>query len=446
MRCMRGRERFVALALALSGLAGCGVTYTSPGVARAAGADVRIVPLDTAGLARANATPYTPRSLPAAFATLTGGGQPRGLGALPDPPGGAGTVAAQMRLPPVRTPEPYRIGVGDVVLLATRTSPDTVEELSGLLAAQNQRQGYTVRDDGAVSIPEVGAVTLAGLTLDEAETRLFEVLVERQFDPAFSLEIAEFNSARVAVGGAVGDARVVSLGLTPATLGSALAEAGGPVVGDPGTASIRLYRDGTLYQMPVDSYLAQPRLQSLPVFAGDAIYVDTGTDLDRALAYYRQQIDVIALRQSARAAALDALSTEIAIRRAGLDEQRSLFAERDRLGAIPRDYVYLAGEVTAQSRVPLPYEQRATLADVLFDQGGIPIATGDMGQIYVLRAGPGGEITAWHLDAGNVALLTLATRMEMRPNDIVFVAEQRITAWNRALQQVFPTILNRAAQ
>ncbi len=93
--------------------------------------------------------------------------------------------------------------MGDVVLLATKSGASTVEELSGLLAAQNRRQGYTVQDDGgAIAIPDVGRIMLGGMTLEEAEAELFQALVENQIDPSFSLEIAEFNSQRVAVGGA----------------------------------------------------------------------------------------------------------------------------------------------------------------------------------------------------------------------------------------------------
>ena len=54
-----------------------------------------------------------------------------------------------------------------------------------------------------------------------------------------------------------------------------------------------------------------------------------------------------------------------------------------------------------------------------------------------------GAITAWHLDASNAVNLTLMTRMTMRPDDIVFIEQQPITTWNRALQQALP-LLNQA--
>jgi polysaccharide export outer membrane protein len=38
--------------------------------------------------------------------------------------------------------------------------------------------------------------------------------------------------------------------------------------------------------------------------------------------------------------------------------------------------------------------------------------------------------------------MSLATRFKMQPNDIVFIAEQPITRWNRALKQVFPSVIS----
>nr|WP_272209961.1 polysaccharide biosynthesis/export family protein [Marinicella sp. W31]MDC2875808.1 polysaccharide biosynthesis/export family protein [Marinicella sp. W31] len=78
-----------------------------------------------------------------------------------------------------------------------------MNEINGLLSAQNARQGFTVQDDGAIAIPTVGRVAIGGMTLEEAQSALFQNLVQSQIDPNFNLEITEFNSQRVAVGGAV---------------------------------------------------------------------------------------------------------------------------------------------------------------------------------------------------------------------------------------------------
>ena len=197
----------LALAAALIVPAGCGVVYQSPTVSRAAGAgmDVRTIDLTPETVLLANRSPYSPRSLPREFYSAASARQGAGLGALPDAPDTPeqrpGTL--QLRLPPDLQPAPYRIGVGDVVLLATKETGSSIEQLSGLLAAQTKRQGYTVSDDGAISIPDIGAVEIAGLTLQEAQDRIFRFLLDNQIDPAFSLEVTGFNSQRVTVGGAV---------------------------------------------------------------------------------------------------------------------------------------------------------------------------------------------------------------------------------------------------
>jgi polysaccharide export outer membrane protein len=436
--------RAIVAGALLLGLSACGVTYQSPSVRE--GDDdtpVTVVEMTLAAVQQANASPYVPRSLPQAFYAAAGTGSITQAGALPAPPFLPDATRQRLDYRPLPdvAPSPYRIGVGDVLLLATRGNGSTVEQLSGLLAATNQRDGYTVRDDGTIAIPEVGTVALAGLTVEEAEQQVFQVLVANNIDPAFSLEVAEFNSQKVAVGGAVGRPALVPITLNETTLGTALVAAGGITARDREFASIRIYRDGTLYQIPLDIYLEQPNLQKKRLLGGDAVFVDTSYDLDRALTFYRARIDVISLRTTAKSAALAALETEIGLQRNALEERRSNFERRLDLDAEARDYIYLTGEVNTQARVPLPFGQTASLADVLFDEGGFDTTTGDPSQIYVLRSGSGANVVAYHLDARNAAKIVLATRFEMRPDDVVFIEEQPITKWSRSLQQLFPSLL-----
>ena len=436
---------FIALALFLGG---CGVTYTSPSVnTKDEDVPVTVIPLNVQSVQAANKSKYSPRGLPEVFFGTAGSGSLRGAGALPAAPLTAKqrreTIVA--RIPENIEPTPYQIGIGDVLLLATRGGTDTLEQLSGLLAAQNQRQGYTVRDDGAIAIPQIGTVQLAGMTLQEAEDAMFRRLVESQIDPSFSIEVAEFNSKRVAVGGAVKNTSLLPITLNPLSLGEALTAAGGFSVKDEEFSVIRIYRDGALYQIPVETYLSDSKLRDLLLQNGDAVYVDTTYDLDRAFEYYKQQIDVISLRANARGIALNALNSEIGLQRSALQERRDIFLARNELDAVERDYVYLTGEVQNQARVALPFGRQATLADVLYDEGGFDNTTGDPSQIYILRAQKSsGQVTAFHLDTENAANIVLATQMEMRPNDVVFIEEQPITKWGRALQQLFPVLLSTA--
>jgi polysaccharide export outer membrane protein len=225
-------------------------------------------------------------------------------------------------------------------------------------------------------------------------------------------------------------------------LNEALAAVGGVETTDLEFASVRIYRGGELYQIPLDDLNGSSELQRLELLDGDSVYVDTEFQLDRAEAYFEQQIRVAELHRTMRTSALAELGAEISIRRLQLDEERSNFRDRLAIEAVERDYVYLTGEVGEQIRYAMPFERQSSLADALFEAGGIAVSTGDPGQIYVLRdTNTGGPVVAWHLDGSNVVNMVLATRFELRPNDIVFVAEQPVTRWNRVVQQLTPSLI-----
>lgn len=443
--------RILSLTLCL-GLIGCGAIYQSPKIREGVvdGAKVRVIGLTPETALAANSQPYSPRSLPAAFGTTAGtyGSGPSGAGVLPSPANlpESRPVSMETRLPPTPPSAPYRIGVGDVLLLGTKISGQPMSELSGLTPMDRTRQGYTVQDDGAIAIPDVGRVRVGGMTLEEAESALLRRLVEQQVDPSFSLEVAEFNARKVSIGGAVAKPGVAPITLIPLTLDAALAASGGIAAPERESAVIRIYRDGGLYEVPVAEFLRSPEYQKLRLVDGDAVYVDADYDLNRAEAYFTEQIQVSQLRASLRTQAISALSQEVAVRRNELEEQRSVFASRLELGAEKRDYVYLTGAVGRQGRWAMPFEQKASLADVLYDGGaGVPTKTGNPRQIYVLRGSPDprefGGLTAWHLDAGSATGILLATRFEMRPDDVVFVSEQAVTKWNNVISQITPSLI-----
>ena len=59
-----------------------------------------------------------------------------------------------------------------------------------------------------------------------------------------------------------------------------------------------------------------------------------------------------------------------------------------------------------------------------------------------LVAGSERGITIDIANTTTTANITIATQMEMRPNDVVFIEEQPITKWNRALSQFFPPLIS----
>lgn len=446
----------IACLLATAFLGACDIVYHSPKINPVLGKDstVRVVAITPETVLSANRSQYTPKTLPSVFFQTTGTQSVAytGAGSLPDPVVDRTfrPTALALRVPPTVTQEAYKIGVGDVLLLATPSSGSTVEQLSGLLAASNSRQGYTVQDDGAIAIPNVGRVVVAGLTLEESEAALFQALVNNQIDPTFSLEIAEFNSRKVSIGGAVAAATVIPIALTPLYLDEALTAAGGVTSDDLDYTSIRIYRDGNLYQVPLKELYSNTSLQRIQLKDGDSVFVDTEFELDKAQAYFEEQIRIAEYRQQARIQALNSLNTEFTILRNDLAEARSNYQARVALDAVDRDYAYLTGEVGNQTRYALPLGQIASLADALYGEGrGLPNRTANAKEIYVLRGSADprefGSLTAWNLDMRNAANLILATRFELRPNDVIFVAEQPVTRWSRVVSQITPSLLSTAA-
>ena len=438
--------------ISLASLTACGSVYTSPAIDKN-NEMVSIVPITPSSVNQANTSFYQPKRLPAEFKSATklqsirpiSIDLPQSVEQLPDFP-----KTVQTSVPPIEPVKPYRIGVADVLLLATPAPSDT-EALTGLIAAQNKRNGYTVQDDGAIAIPDVGRVELAGLTMAEAENAIFQALVSKQFDPKFSLEIADFRSQKVSISGAVNSPTITTIQLKPLTLQEALGLAGGLSTTDLETAVVRINRDGKTYQIPAQELRAKTRLQKIALKDGDNVFVDQDFRIDRARAYAQEKLALIQARNAARSMELSRQQSENASRLAQSQEKRSNFITQLELGVVHRDYVYLAGEVNEQDRFALPFENKASLADALYSEGGIKTELGDPGEIYLLRLNPKGSlrpVTAFHVDGSDPINLLIATRLELRPNDVIFVAEQPITVWSRVLSRVLPSlsVVNSATQ
>ena len=285
------------------------------------------------------------------------------------------------------------------------------------------------------------------MTLQDAEAEIFQALVAAGIDPSFSLEIAAFNSQRVSVGGLVGQPQLVPITLKPLYLHEAVGLAGGITADDPGTARVQLFRDGSIYQIGLKRFLSDPAAHRIVLRDGDSIYIGSEYREAEARRYFEEQLTLRQerLRSTEFLIQIEELKAQReATAEQHLANQRSLFKDRLELGAVERHYAYRAGEVRKPGRMALPFERSMNLADVLFDEGGIDIHFGDYAEIYVLRTETdpqlNGGLTAFHLNAENAANLAVATRLEIRPNDVIFVAEQPVTSWNRAFAQIVPQV------
>ena len=144
--------------------------------------------------------------------------------------------------------------------------------------------------------------------------------------------------------------------------------------------------------------------------------------------------------------------TQISLQRNGQTYEFSL----DNLLALGGPNIYLQPEDHISSQV-LPYKEnkvfilggvspqifkinpanRETLADVLFTSGGpLSKSSAKRSEVYLLRGN--NPVVAFHLDAQSPTRLIVADAMELRPNDILYVAEQPIMSFNRTLATIVP--------
>jgi polysaccharide export outer membrane protein len=98
--------------------------------------------------------------------------------------------------------------------------------------------------------------------------------------------------------------------------------------------------------------------------------------------------------------------------------------------------VFILGGVSPQIFKINP-ATRETLADILFTSGGVLSASSaKRSEVYLLRGSD--PVVAYHLDAQSPARLIVADAMELRPNDILYVAEQPLISFNRTLASIVP--------
>jgi polysaccharide biosynthesis/export protein len=422
-------KRIISIFTALT-LTGCGIVYQPTSVRDDDSANVHIIHLTPETVLEANSSPYTPQSLPNGLLVDENLNENNDifLEQIFDPQVLNGVIEWRM---PRLEPQTYRIGVGDVITLNMQLKESLGNVLNDLIASQNSQRGFKVQDDGAVSIPDIGRLVIGGLTLQEAESNIYQRLLEVGETPAFSIEITKFESQKISISGYVKSPGLLPISLQHLYLDDAIYQSGGFTISDASFIIVRLYRDGSIYQVYGPEIYNHNDTNRILLQNGDTIIVDATDEYDRNLG----------LRQVARAKSWGELESQAI---ANSNYARNAMAKIE-FGSILREHVYIIGEVIQQSRYTLPFENRAVLADALLaGSGGVLSLSGNPKQIYVLRGRADlknfAQITALHLDAKNAANFLLATRLELRPKDVIFVGTQPITNWNRMISQIVPSL------
>jgi polysaccharide export outer membrane protein len=111
-------------------------------------------------------------------------------------------------------PQEYRIGAGDVLQILVWREPDA------------SLPETMVQSDGKISVPLVGEVQAAGLTVMELQTALTQKIERYIHSPVVTVHARQINSRKVYVMGAVKKEGPIPL-LRPMTVLQAINEAGG---------------------------------------------------------------------------------------------------------------------------------------------------------------------------------------------------------------------------
>jgi polysaccharide biosynthesis/export protein len=102
----------------------------------------------------------------------------------------------------------------------------------------------------------------------------------------------------------------------------------------------------------------------------------------------------------------------------------------------PGQVFAIAGTGNAQI-VPIHPSKRETLADVLFvSNGPLSNIVAKRSEVYLLRGQS--PLIAYHLDAQKVSRILVAAKTELRPKDIIFVADRPIISFARTLSEISP--------
>jgi polysaccharide export outer membrane protein len=163
-----------------------------------------------------------------------------------------------------RAPEPYRLGVGDVVRI-------TVYQNDELAVTQ------AIRPDGKIAVLPSGEVTAAGLTADELRQKVSAQVARFVREPVVGVVIDEYNSRRVAVLGAVKRPGILRLRSDVALL-EGLSQLGG-ITEDADLRRAMFFRDGALLPVSLERLFRQGDIsQNVLLRADDVVFIPTIRD------------------------------------------------------------------------------------------------------------------------------------------------------------------------
>ncbi len=365
----------------------------------------------------------------------------------------------QEKYPKNNDPGPYKIGVGDSLFLITSVPQ------AGSAVGREVRTRFIVPNNGNIKILNIGTINV----LDKSLGAVYDLINNRSKDSLifqdFNLEINGFNSKKVyfSMGNSTSQIPysaypifisdiLEKFSLSTRSLDMRIVIIRGPkefsfslknIVRE--RPKIRIFPEDKIYayHLPTDAnlelnitdfnstkffvnYKPIPYTNRPILFknlVGESEALNEFAKIDRDL--------IIRLERNGRKYYFSAV---------GLFDDDApplrVFPD-DKIIIQPLDYsgdaVFVIGETAKQSRITIDSVTRPTLSTIIFD-GFIDDTMGtDKSQIFVLREKKIGEFDAYHLDMTSPHRAILASSLEMRPQDVVYIGAQPLVNYNRVL-------------
>ena len=235
---------------------------------------------------------------------------------------------------------------------------------------------------GNILLPGIGSLKVENRLLNELRTEIASTLIRQGLSPKFQLELTGFHSKKFHLIAKKYGSKVVPLTSDKTDLRHAILDNDIATVAHEENilSIIELIRNGQKYQIPLAEIMSNHALK---------IWIQDG-----------DQIEL-------------------------------------------KDFNYKLGQVFALGGagnakiVTIDPSKRETLADILFVSGGaLSNVLAKRSEVYLLRGRS--PSVAYHLDAQNVSRILVAAQTELRPNDIVYVADRPIISFSRTLAELNP--------
>lgn len=237
-----------------------------------------------------------------------------------------------------------------------------------------------VGSKGYILLNGVGSIRAINRTIADIYNEIESILIRDGLKTNFQLELIDAVSKKAYLIQKNIGSTIIPLNNVKVTLRELLLEAESSLITSKGLTVITLKRDGKVFRMTGDSIL-DPNTPNIMVMNDDHI-----------------QVEILAYK--------------------------------------PGKVFALSGAGNAII-IPIEPSKRETLADVLFVPGGaLNNLLAKRSEVYLLRSQ--NPSVAYHLDAQNVSRILVANTMQLRPNDIIYIADRPIISFSRTLAEINP--------